>query len=197
LAGNFNSGLDQAYDPLKSCLTSIRTINIIILGTNQSAASDDTDSENYKLGAFATKRDILPRKVSSGICNESREDEESALMELFTVEECSHIDNVEKLTPQSPAPSVGLENKLKHLEIDPKSKAPFGSNVARKISFDENPSEEVNHRFSQINLASLQFKSYFRPSQTSEEMNLSFWTSGHLFPRLARRAISGIWHNRV
>jgi hypothetical protein len=32
-------------------------------GTNQSGASDDTDSENLKLGAFAAKRDILNRKI--------------------------------------------------------------------------------------------------------------------------------------
>lgn len=34
-----------------------------IQGTNQSGASDDTDSENLKLGAFASKRDILSRKI--------------------------------------------------------------------------------------------------------------------------------------
>lgn len=112
-------------------------------GTNQSIASDDTDSENYKLGAFATKRDILPRKIPSGITNENREDEESALMELFTVEETGLAVDVEKTTPRSPA--IGsLENKLKHMDINPKSKTPFGSSAARKISFDDNPATEVN-----------------------------------------------------
>jgi hypothetical protein len=39
-------------------------------GTNQSGASDDTDSENLKLGAFAAKRDILNRKIGTIAGNE-------------------------------------------------------------------------------------------------------------------------------
>ena len=35
-------------------------------GTNQSVASDDTDSENFKLGAFVAKRDIS-RRISGGL----------------------------------------------------------------------------------------------------------------------------------
>jgi len=52
-------------------------LNCPTIGTNQSGASDDTDSENLKLGAFAAKRDILSRKISgiAGVKDEVRLDE--------------------------------------------------------------------------------------------------------------------------
>jgi hypothetical protein len=45
--------------------TSSLEIFLLPEGTNQSGASDDTDSENLKLGAFAAKRDILNRKIGT------------------------------------------------------------------------------------------------------------------------------------
>lgn len=111
-------------------------------GTNQSAASDDTDSENLKLGAFAAKRDILSRKISTGIGSGqdgTRDEDDSPLLELFTVD-VSDSENADKATGMKASAKLqgpNLEDKMQQMTLDNKGKPTPQTGAIRKINFDE------------------------------------------------------------